>query len=117
MVTVSHGWNLEDADGRSIWSVRREDGGCFPVFSATRGTGKLPPRGELEMMTQQAIADLMMSAGIVDGNEWLTRNVLAALLLASCEIDSWEGEEWAIEYDHEGPTIDMRATQTNQTSN
>ena len=68
------------------------------------------------MMTQQAIADLMMSAGIVDGNEWLTRNVVAALLLASCEIDSWEGEEWAIEYtmraDHR-----HRATQTNQTSN
>ncbi len=91
------GWEFTDFQQRDVWAVFREDGGDFPVFSAARGEGALPPLDELEAMTREAVADLLAAAGLPDNVGWITKNISAALLLASCEVVGWEGEEWALE--------------------
>ena len=89
----------DQTDGR--WAVFRDDAGPFPVFSSTRGSGDLPPRDHLRAMTEEAVAHLLVAAGHPNEVGWITRNIAAALLMASLEIASWEGEEWALESDHE----------------
>jgi hypothetical protein len=91
------GWEFTDPHGREVWAVFREDGDDFPVFSAIRGDGELPPLDELEEMTLEAVADLLAARRLRDPVGWITTNISAALLLASCEITGWEGPEWAIE--------------------
>jgi hypothetical protein len=93
------GWELMSRanEREGVWAVLRKDGGPFPVFSSARAEGALPPRDELEEMTMTAVADLLAAAGLADDNGWVTRNITAALLFASCDIVSWEGEEWALE--------------------
>lgn len=91
------GWEFEDFRQRAVWFVFREDGGDFPVFSARRGEGPLPPRQDLAAMTEEAVADLLVAADLPDQSGWLTRNISAALLLASREVLTWEGVEWALE--------------------
>lgn len=91
------GWEFTDLQGRDVWAVLREDGGDFPVFSAVRGQGVLPPLEDLEAMTLEAVADLLASGGWVDEIGWMSANVSAALLFASREVSGWEGEEWAVE--------------------
>jgi hypothetical protein len=100
------GWEFTSKDGRSgFWAVFREDGGSFPVFSSARGNGDLPPQADLSAMTEEAVADLLAAAGHPDEVGWIRRNITAALLMASLEIVSWEGEEWALESDdQEEPT-------------
>jgi hypothetical protein len=88
--------------GTEAWAVFREDGGPFPVFSSARGDGLLPPRHDLQTMTEEAVADLLAAAGHPDQVGWIRRNLTAALLMASLEIVSWEGEEWALESDERG---------------
>jgi hypothetical protein len=91
------GWEFSDFHQRDVWSIFREDGGDFPVFSAARGEGPLPLRQELEAMTLEAVAGLLAAIDVPDQVGWLTKNVTAALLVAAAEVDSWEGLEWAIE--------------------
>lgn len=92
------GWEFSRAETQEdVWFVFREDGGPFPVFSATRGDGALPSQDDLEEMTREAVADLLSSAGLADEVGWLTRNIAAALQFASVDIDAWEGLEWALE--------------------
>lgn len=91
------GWEFTDLQGREVWAVFREDGGAFPVFSAVRGEGVLPPLDELEAMTLEAVADLLAARRLQDPGGWITKNIAAALLLASCEVAGWEGAEWAVE--------------------
>ncbi|MFT4227051.1 hypothetical protein [Micropruina sp.] len=91
------GWEFTDAEGEGVWAVFREDGGAFPVLSAARGPGTLPARGQLEEMTSTATSDLLAGVGLEDPVGWITSNITAALLLASIEVESWEGEEWALE--------------------
>jgi hypothetical protein len=94
------GWEFTSRDRRvGAWMVFREDGGPFPVFSSARGNGLLPSRRDLQVMTDEAVADLLASAGYPDETGWITRNITAALLMASVEIVSWEGQEWALESD------------------
>lgn len=100
---VGIGWTFTDSDRREVWEVFREDSNDFPVFSAARGSGDLPRWQDLEAMTQESVADLMASAQIPDRSGWLGRNVSAALLLASSELRSWEGMEWALEVDDDVP--------------
>jgi hypothetical protein len=97
------GWEFTSRDrGIEAWAVFREDGGPFPVFSSARGNGPLPPRHDLQEMTEEAVADLLAAAGHPDEVGWIGRNITAALLMASLEIASWEGEEWALESDDGG---------------
>lgn len=91
------GWTFCDVHRRDSWAVFSEDGGDLLVFSAERGEGLLPPQQELEAMTGEAVADLLSANDVADEVGWLTNNVTAALLLASGEFLSWEGEEWAVE--------------------
>jgi hypothetical protein len=91
------GWEFADLRQRDVWAVFREDGGDFPVFSATRGEGALPPADDLTAMTREAVADLLAAADLPDNDGWITKNLSAALLLASSEVVAWEGEEWALE--------------------
>lgn len=92
------GWEFTCVDGgECVWEVFREDGGPFPVFSATPGPGTLPPREDLEEMTTAAVTDLLAAAGLSDEHGWNARNITAALLLAACDVRSWEGEEWGLE--------------------
>jgi hypothetical protein len=91
------GWEFTDLRGREVWALFREDGGAFPVFSAIRGDGELPPLDELEEMTLEAVADLLAARRLRDPVGWFARNITAALLLASCEVTGWEGAEWAVE--------------------
>jgi hypothetical protein len=93
-------WEFASRDrGIGAWSVFREDDGPLPVFSSARGTGLLPPRHDLQAMTEAAVADLLAAPGPPDEADWIGRNITAALLMASLEIASWEGEEWALESD------------------
>lgn len=97
------GWEFTDArTGDPAWAVFREDGGPFPVFSGARGEGALPPLELLEAMTLEAVSDLLSAAGLTDEIGWITRNIAAALLLAACDVVSWEGEEWSLESEEEG---------------
>lgn len=48
------GWEFATSDGVPVWAVLREDGGAFPVFSATRGEAELSTREELLAMTVTA---------------------------------------------------------------
>lgn len=91
------GWEFADLQQRGVWTVFREDGGAFPVFSAARGDGALPPFAELEEMTRVAVDDLLAAADLRDDVGWNAKNISAALLLACCEVGSWEGVEWALE--------------------
>ena len=90
------GWEFATLRQEDVWAVFREDGGAFPVFSAARGEGALPPLDQLEAMTQEAVADLLAAADLPDSVGWITKNISAALLLASSEVLAWEGEEWAL---------------------
>ncbi|WP_418058562.1 hypothetical protein [Pimelobacter simplex] len=90
------GWEFANLADEDVWSVFREDGGDFPVFSAARGDGDLPPADELRAMTREAVSDLLTAAGLPDGVGWITTNITSALLLASREVTAWEGEEWAL---------------------
>lgn len=47
-------------------------------------------------MTFAAVDDLFGAVGKT-ANHWLTSNITAGLLLASREVNQWEGEEWAVE--------------------
>lgn len=91
------GWEFATLRQEDVWAVFREDGGDFPVFSAARWDGALPPADELQAMTQEAVSDLLAAADLPDSVGWITKNISAALLLASCEVTAWEGEEWALE--------------------
>lgn len=92
------GWEFTSAEsGEFVWTVFREDGSPFPVFSAARGPGALPPLEQLRAMTVKAVSDLLSAAGLADDVGWIPRNIATALLLAACDIASWEGEEWALE--------------------
>ncbi|AEI11058.1 hypothetical protein Celgi_0536 [Cellulomonas gilvus ATCC 13127] len=92
------GWEFADMpSGDVVWTVFREDGGAFPVFSAARAQGVLPAPDDLEAMTAEAVSGLLSAAGIADPVGWISRNIVAGLLLASCEALTWEGEEWALE--------------------
>lgn len=93
------GWEFYTSDGTLAWEVFREDSGPFPVFSATRGAGRLPTRDDLLAMTTAAVVDLLAAAGLADDQGWITGNIAAALAWASEEVTSWEGEEWAVESD------------------
>jgi len=94
------GWEFTARDGNSgSWAVFREDGGCFPVFSSSRGPGGLPDQDDVQAMTEEAVADLLAAAGYPDEVGWITRNLSAALAMASLDIFSWQGEEWALESD------------------
>jgi hypothetical protein len=96
------GWEFTAADGTSgAWAVFREDGGPFPVFSSALGSGDLPAPDDVRAMTEEAVADLLAAAGHPDEVGWITRNISSALAMASLEIRSWEGEEWALESDDE----------------
>lgn len=53
----------------------------------------------MELFTIRAVGDLLRSAGLNDSVGWLTRNAARALLMASREISSWEGDEWALASD------------------
>lgn len=91
-------WTFTDASsGDVVWTVRREDGGAFPVFSAVRAPGVPPVHSDLEAMTVEAVSALLSAADVADSVGWISRNIAAALLLASCDVLSWEGEEWALE--------------------
>jgi hypothetical protein len=90
------GWEFSSTRGASAWTVFREDGGAFPVFSATRGE-VLPSQEDLRAMTNEAVADLLAAAGFPDEHGWITANISAALMLASMSVASWQGEEWAVE--------------------
>ncbi|WP_454041400.1 hypothetical protein [Cellulosimicrobium sp. Marseille-Q8652] len=48
-------------------------------------------------MTREAVSDLLAAAGFADEVGWVTANIAAALLFASLDVASWEGEEWALE--------------------
>ncbi|WP_206063252.1 hypothetical protein [Nocardioides sp. HDW12B] len=91
------GWEFTTLRQEDVWAVFREDGGAFPVFSAARGEGALPPPDALEAMTREAVADLLAAADLADGDGWIMKNISAALLLASLDVLAWEGEEWALE--------------------
>lgn len=91
------GWEFASLRQEGVWAVFREDGGEVPVFSSARGDGELPPPDELEAMTQEAVSDLLAGAHVADEVGWLTRNISAALLLASRHVLTWQGEEWALE--------------------
>lgn len=93
------GWEFtsQAGQGEPAWAVFREDGGPLPVFSSTRGPGLLPSQSDLYAMTTAAVGDLFSAAGIAGGTGWLERNVTSGLLLASRDVTSWEGEEWALE--------------------
>ncbi|GAA2496992.1 hypothetical protein [Terrabacter carboxydivorans] len=91
------GWEFTSPTGEDVWAVFREDSGHFPVFSSTRGPGDLPPFSDLEAMTQTAVKDLLAAVNLEDDVGWLSANISAALLMASCEVLDWEGEEWALE--------------------
>lgn len=92
------GWEFTSPSDKAdaAWAVFREDGGPFPVFSAARGPGPLPPTSDLLAMTTDAVDDLFRTID-PEHNSWLRRNLTAGLLLASRDVDSWEGEEWALE--------------------
>jgi hypothetical protein len=66
------GWEFATLRQEDVWAVFREDGGPFPVFSAARGQGALPPLDELEAMTQEAVADLLAASGLPDTVGWIT---------------------------------------------
>lgn len=91
------GWGFADFRQRDVWFVFRQDGGDVPVFSAARGDDPLPQLQDLVAMTEEAVADLLAAAGLQDPVGWIAKNISAALLLASCEVVGWEGEEWALE--------------------
>lgn len=93
------GWEFTGANGLPVWAVFREDGGPFPVFSATRGEVGLPAREELLAMTIAAVTDLLRAAGLGDDVGWNAQNIAAGLMWAAEDLTSWEGEEWAIESD------------------
>lgn len=91
------GWEFADMpSGDVVWTVSREDGGAFPVFCAARAQGMLPTPGDLEAMTAEAVSDLVSTAGIADPVGWISRNIAAGLLFASCDVLTWKGEEWAL---------------------
>lgn len=97
-------WEFTSRDRSTcVWTVFRADGGPFPVFSAARGDGDLPAQYDLRAMTEDAVADLLDSGGRPDEMGWIRRNITAALLIASLEIGSWEGEEWALESHEDEP--------------
>jgi hypothetical protein len=91
------GWEFATLRQEDVWAVLRYDGGDFPVFSAARRGGALPPAHELEAMTHEAVSGLLAAADLPDSSGWITKNITAALLLASCEVTGWEGVEWALE--------------------
>jgi hypothetical protein len=81
------------------WAVVRDDRGPFPVFTATRGSGPLPPRDELRAATEATVTDLLAGAGTADPDGWTARNLAGALVIASLDVVAWEGVEWAVESD------------------
>lgn len=87
------------------WVIGLDIADAFPVFRARRGAGALPPPAVLESMTVAATSDLLEHAGLPDHVGWITRNLAAALRLASWDIQSWEGEEWAVDIGREGDAI------------
>lgn len=91
------GWEFADVGQRDAWMVFREDGGDFPVFSSARGDGELPPLADLKDMTRTAVGDLLTAAGLADDVGWITSNITSLLMLASMDVVTWEGEEWALE--------------------
>lgn len=99
------GWEFTTSDGRSVWAVFRNDGGLFPVFSASRGEAPRPQRDELVEMTTTAVADLLAAAGLADDVGWITQNIAAALVWAGEDVTGWEGEEWALESDSEDAPV------------
>lgn len=100
------GWEFTSRYGGGFWEVFRDDSGPFPVFSSVRGTGDLASSQDLTAMTAEAVTDLLASAGHPDEAGWISRNITAALLMASREIVSWEGVEWALDTDGGGePTV------------
>lgn len=109
------GWEFTDLHGREVWAVFREDGGAFPVFSAMRGEGVLPPVDELEAMTLEAVADLMAARRLQDPVGWLAKNISTALLLASCEVTGWEGAEWAVESGDDDVALEWAAPTSGRT--
>lgn len=90
------GWEFTSRMGEPAWAVFRGDDGPFPVFSAARGQ-VMPSADDLAAMTHEAVADLLAAAGLADQHGWITENISAALLLASMSVESWEGEEWALD--------------------
>lgn len=94
---ATSGWTFTDSYQNEVWTIAREDGGEVPVFTAERGKGPVPPLQELEVMTREALADLLSAIGVNDEVGWLTGNIAGALLLAMAEFQSWEGVEWAVE--------------------
>lgn len=94
---VGLGWEFRRADGSLMWTVFREDGGAFPVFSSGRGKDPLPPDEELQEMTLEAVSDLLGNIVPAAQLHWDARNITGALLLASKDVVSWEGEEWALD--------------------
>ena len=92
------GWKFTSGGDKAegVWAVFREDGGPFPVFLAARGPGPLPSPSDLLAMTTEAVDDLLRTID-PEGDPWLKRNLTAGLLLAALDVDTWEGEEWALE--------------------
>lgn len=109
------GWEFIDEDLREVWVVFREDGGPFPVFSAARGDGALPRLDDLEAMTREAVADLLAAGGWTDDHGWITKNISAALLLASSRVTGWEGEEWALESGADDEPLEWAASGSGRT--
>ncbi|MFD3701551.1 hypothetical protein ACFWUP_00235 [Nocardia sp. NPDC058658] len=103
------GWEFTDLQQRDVWAVFREDGGDFPVFSAVRSVGNLPPSDDLEEMTGEAVADLLATAELPDNDGWITKNITSALMLASMDVVGWEGQEWALESADDGVAVSWAA--------
>lgn len=104
------GWEFSDFQQADVWAVFREDGGPFPVFSASRGSAEIPPADQLLAMTREAVADLLSAADVLDDVGWLTNNIASALLFASIEVVAWEGEEWAVELGPAGEALEWAGT-------
>ncbi len=98
------GWEFTSQDGQPAWAVLRDDGGPFPVFSSTRGH-IVPSTDHLDAMTREAVSELLAAANLPDQHGWIAENISTALVLASKEVESWEGEEWALESDPDGMAI------------
>lgn len=62
----------------------------------------LPSQSDLNAMTMAAVNELFSGTGLAGDTSWLERNVTSGLLLASRDVASWEGEEWALESGPDG---------------